>query len=284
MVAFLPSHAASGELAPPASRTGRPHPAFRRNADDFRPAALASYARPETRPHPTALQLAADDAIGALATSGAGGGDHGSHVAVWRPGRVHPAAKPHEARVLADSSDRGAWLRARVAGVTATDAAKLATPNSIRQVVRDKLEPNGFSGNAYTEHGRQREPHIAAWVLETHGIPSSGLLYHSEGSLRHLATPDGLFADDERVLLAEIKTTAKPWNRIPRSYMRQVWWQQYVLGAERTLFVWEQHTEFVVQDREPRCVWIERDDAEIDKLVTLANHVLAELDAFMGDA
>ena len=40
-----------------------------------------------------------------------------------------------------------------------------------------------------------------------------------------------------RVQLCEIKTTNKSWRSIPRSYMRQVWWQQHVLGAERTLAV-----------------------------------------------
>ncbi|MGO2111448.1 MAG: YqaJ viral recombinase family protein [Pseudoclavibacter sp.] len=248
MVTFLPSFAAAGEV----------------DREAMRPAALATYARAETLPH---VQASAAASVGV----------------VWRPGGEHSSARPHEGRIVADSAERDAWLRARTRGITATDAAKLATPNSIRQVVRDKLEPSGFSGNAYTEHGRQREPHIASWVLERHGIPACGLLYHSPHTPRHLATPDGLFADDDRVLLAEIKTTGKPWKRIPRSYLRQVWWQQYVLGAERTLFVWEQHTDFVVHDTEPRCVWVERDDDEISKLVTLADLALAELDGYLGD-
>ncbi|WP_225735006.1 YqaJ viral recombinase family protein [Pseudoclavibacter endophyticus] len=265
MVAFLPSFAVAGEV----------------DREAMRPAALATYARPETKPHPSAHAAlnrpAAQAAQPTLAPAPAGlaqSSPTAIGVAVWRPGR----ARPHDARVLADSAEREAWLRARVGGITATDAAKLATPNSVRQVVRDKLDPSGFSGNAFTEHGRQREPHIASWVLERHGIPACGLLYHAQRSLRHLATPDGLYADDERLLLAEIKTTGKPWKRIPRSYLRQVWWQQYVLGAERTLFVWEQHADFIVTEPEPRCVWIERDETEIERLVTLADLALAELD------
>lgn len=223
---------------------------------------LGAFARAETRPHPAPLP-----------TPSAAG------FAVWRPGGAAAEAQPHRLRVVADSADREVWLDARSRGVTATDAAKLATPNSIRQVVRDKLEPSGFSGNVHTEFGRQREPVIASWIREQHGIDACGLLFHAEHSRRHLATPDGLHCDEDgQVLLAEIKTTGKPWSRIPRSYLRQVWWQQYVLGAERTLFVWERHERFVVQDTQPHCVWIERDEEEIARLVTLADLVLAELD------
>ena len=83
--------------------------------------------------------------------------------------------------------------------------------------------------------------------------------------------------------LAEIKTTKNPWSRIPRTYLRQVWWQQYVLGAERTLFVWERHRNFVVVDEEPRYVWIDRDEAEIKRLVKLADRSLEELDRLQAE-
>ena len=199
-----------------------------------------------------------------------------SAVGVWRLPRLHP----HEQRILADSNDRRAWLEHRAAGVTATDAAKLATEASVRQVVKDKVRGSSFGGNAYTDFGREREPHIAAWVAERHGVEPCGLLFHAEEDRRHLATPDGLYCDDDgRVILAEIKTTNKPWSRIPRNYLRQVWWQQYVLGAERTLFVWERHKDFVVVDEEPRFVWIERDDAEIERMRILADRVLAEVES-----
>jgi hypothetical protein len=39
-------------------------------------------------------------------------------------------------RVVADSHDRPAWLRARAMGITATDAAHLATPRSVRNATR----------------------------------------------------------------------------------------------------------------------------------------------------
>jgi hypothetical protein len=78
-------------------------------------------------------------------------------------------------------------------------------------------------------------------------------------------------------VLAEIKTTSSAWRTIPRSYLRQIWWQQYVLGAERTLLVWEQHSNFVPVAAEPRCEWIDRDDNQIHILVGLANSLLAQV-------
>ena len=51
---------------------------------------------------------------------------------------------------------------------------------------------SGFSGNAYTAHGRLREPEIAAWVAATHGILPSSALFHAVVEKRHLATPDGI--------------------------------------------------------------------------------------------
>ena len=182
-----------------------------------------------------------------------------------------PGQTGHLARVVARSSDRVSWLRARSRGITATDVAKLSSPRSIRAAAYDKLHGTGFSGNVFTQHGRSREPEIAAWVAATHGIEPSDLLFHAERDRRHLATPDGLIARTGGTLeLAEIKTTNKPFRSIPRPYLRQIWWQQYVLGAERTLFVWEQHDGFVPLRDEPECRWVDRDDAEIAKLVALA--------------
>ncbi len=80
---------------------------------------------------------------------------------------------------------------------------------------------------------------------------------------------------DGRLELAEIKTTAKPWRSIPRNYLRQIWWQQYVLGAERSLIVWEQHVDFVPVHDIPKWKWIDRDEAEIAALVARANDLIA---------
>lgn len=181
-------------------------------------------------------------------------------------------------RIVADSRDRVAWARARSRGITATDVAALTSERVIPRAADAKLAPKGFRGNAFTEHGKQREPEIAAWVAATHGIQPSTALFHAVVEKRHLATPDGVGVDpDGRVTLAEIKTTNKAWRSIPRSYLRQVWWQQHVLGAERTLVAWEQHNDFVPIHDEPRCQWVDRDDKEIARLVALATGLIDEL-------
>lgn len=183
----------------------------------------------------------------------------------------------YQHRVVTDGSDRMAWLRARARGITATDVAKLSTPRSIDSAAWEKLNGSRFTGNAYTEHGKAREPEIAAWVLREHGIAPSRALFHAETDLRHLATPDGLVERQGGSLeLAEIKTTNKEWRTIPRHYLRQVWWQQYVLGAERTLVVWERHEGFVPVG-DPECRWIDRDENEIARLVGLAGQLIDTL-------
>ncbi|MDL9981348.1 YqaJ viral recombinase family protein [Microbacterium sp. ASV49] len=182
------------------------------------------------------------------------------------------------ARIVADSRDRVAWVRARSRGITATDVATLTSARAISRAADAKLHGSGFSGNAFTDHGRRREPEIAAWVAATHGILPSTALFHAVVEKRHLATPDGIAVDASgHVLLAEIKTTNKAWRSIPRSYLRQVWWQQHVLGAERTLVAWEQHDDFIPVGDEPRCAWVDRDEAEIAKLVGLATSLIDEL-------
>lgn len=202
---------------------------------------------------------------------------------IWRAGILEELRNPRPKgelgeRIVCSADDTGHWLQARRQGVTATDAARLATAASVRSVLFDKVRGGGFVGNAFTEFGRKREPVIVDWMREHHGIDGCGLLVRAAENSRHLATPDGLSQWGDEVVLAEIKTTNKPWSRIPRNYLRQVWWQQYVVGAQRTLFVWEVHEDFVVQG-EPNYVWIERDDAEIAKLVDLADQVLEHLDA-----
>jgi len=188
-----------------------------------------------------------------------------------------PRRAGHLDRIVADSTDRVAWLRARSRGITATDVAKLSTPRSVESAAREKWFGSRFSGNAYTDHGREREPEIAAWVLEHHGIAPSSLLFHAEADKRHLATPDGLTVSSTgSLVLAEIKTTNKPWRSIPRHYLRQIWWQQYVLGAERTLFVWERHEDFVPVG-EPQYLWVDRDDDAIAGLVALAGDLVAAI-------
>jgi hypothetical protein len=190
------------------------------------------------------------------------------------------AEHPHIAyltRMVTDGSDEATWLRARSRGITATDVAKLNSVNAIPTAALEKLRGSTFTGNAYTDHGKAREPIIAAWVKEHFSIEPSSALFHAEPEPRHLATPDGIGVVDETLILAEIKTSQKPFEGVPAGYLRQVYWQQYVLGAERTLFVWEQHENFVPVSATPKHIWIERDERAIRDLVYLANGLIGEL-------
>lgn len=180
-------------------------------------------------------------------------------------------------RMLADGTDKAEWLRVRTTGITATDVARLSSPSAVPQAARDKLFGTGFTGNAYTRHGQEREPVIAAWVLENFGISSNQAIFHAATDRRHLATPDGIAEIDGEVVLSEIKTSGKPLEEIPPNYLRQVHWQQYVLGASRTLFVWEQHSDFVPVRDEPLVQWIERDEAAIDDVLKRAGALVTEI-------
>lgn len=179
------------------------------------------------------------------------------------------------AREVADGSDRLAWFKARAQGITATDAAKLSGTASIDRLVREKVNGTGFTGSRYTQHGIQREPILAEWMLTTFDIAPSRALYCAATNPRHLATPDGVgeTADGTGLILGEIKTSTKPLTRIPANYRRQILWQQYVLGANRTVLIWEQHHDFVPVD-EPTFVWVDRDEKQIAKLIDLANQTL----------
>ena len=180
-------------------------------------------------------------------------------------------------RMVVDGTNRAEWLAARRRGVTATEVSKITDQSKLLEAASKKILGDPFTGNKYTQHGVDREPVIAAWVHENFGIESSSALFHADGETRHLATPDGVSVVQGTLLLAEIKTTKNGWDVIPDNYMRQVQWQQYVLGAERTLFVWEQHENFVPIADAPQHIWIERDEEMITHLVNVANHLIAEI-------
>jgi hypothetical protein len=184
---------------------------------------------------------------------------------------------PYTQRVVVDGTDKFAWLRARSRGVTATDVARLSSQRAVQKIAMEKLLGTNFRGNQYTEHGLLREPHIGRWANSVYGMQHSGKLFHADGNRDHLATPDGLRERNGILELCEIKTTVHQWSRIPRHYLRQVWWQQYVLGAERTLVVWERHDDFVPVHADPECRWVDRDENEIHRLRVLADEVLRAL-------
>ena len=79
---------------------------------------------------------------------------------------------------------------------------------AVKAVALEKLLGSRFGGNAYTEHGLLREPHIGRWANSVYGMQHSAALFHADGNRDHLATPDGLRERDGILELCEIKTTA----------------------------------------------------------------------------
>lgn len=180
-------------------------------------------------------------------------------------------------RVIADRAvDEAAWYEGRRPRVCASDAAKLSKRESLPLYLNAKLKDGGWHGNAYSKHGHDLEIDMLAWA----GIPKTEKLFHAEDENGFAATPDGiLVAPDGRLILAECKTTIKAWKTIPLAYYRQVWWAQYVLGAEQTKFIWDVHENFVRTDLEPHITIIDRDDKQINKMLAIAYPLLAALRA-----
>ena len=178
-------------------------------------------------------------------------------------------------RAVADSRDRDAWLAARPDKIGASDAAKYAKLVSAPLYARDKIH-NPFNGNAYTRHGNDRE----VGMLAHFRFPQNTIMYRSAGNARHVATPDGIIDVGGEVVLAQCKTAVKPLPaKIPPAYQRQMWWEQYVMGASRTLLIWEHHDGFQPVSMEPVGVWFYRDDDAIATLIQIADIVLGGLDA-----
>lgn len=189
-----------------------------------------------------------------------------------------------EERAIASSSDREPWLRARRAGVTATEMAKLERGGAaFATILREKRTGlTSFNGNKYTDWGKLREPEIAKWVESNFDIAPSDVLYHALGNPQHLATPDGVGSElDGSLVLSEIKTGKHDYSTPPREYLVQMWWAQYVLDAQRTLYAFERHDDNWPEPEplyeQPEFKWIERDDLEIARLITIADEFLAEL-------
>lgn len=177
-------------------------------------------------------------------------------------------------RIVASSEDRDAWLTARNTGVTATNASKLVSEQSLDSIIKSKFY-DGFTGNAATDWGLEREPFLLDWA----GFPQNKYLISSEEEPRFMATPDGIRLDAEGNLeLCQVKTTGKPMPKIPAHYYRQIQWEMFVMGAVRCYFVVEVHEGFVPVDLEPTLWVFERDDEVIASLKPLAYALLGRLD------
>ena len=153
---------------------------------------------------------------------------------------LSPVLADLETRAGASDQDRAAWLAERAQGVTATELAKIMLAGSREQAIRDlvkqKREGDSFTGNAYTEWGKQREPVIAA-DLAGYGVIPESRVFHAAADSRYLASPDGLSEDfDGNLVLDEIKTSGKPLPKgsavlAEKGYEWQMQWGNLVTGA-----------------------------------------------------
>jgi hypothetical protein len=199
-----------------------------------------------------------------------------------------PVLAELEARAGASDRDREAWLAERRAGITATEVRDLAIGTIRQQDLIDlKLgrKVDDFTGNAYTEWGKQRESIIAA-ELAGEGFAEETRVFHHPENSRYLASPDGLRIDfDEQLDVLEIKTSKidQPPGSAEeqaKGYALQVQWVMFVTGARRGRYVVEERLgapwNFTPGDLNRH--WIERDDTVIGALRVIADEFLAELD------
>ena len=225
-----------------------------------------------------------------------------SNLAAW-PG---PPAKTPE------------WYEARMLGVTATEVRDLAKgyKSNRNKILREKLTGDrmDLAGNQYVEYGVLREPMIAAWITRRFGIPASDVLYVQDANPSYLATPDGVEVDAfGNVYVSEVKTskhdltpgrieegvlvlTKGPGGKwylqdnhfADTGYYDQMQWQMFVMGAQRTLFAWEQHDSDwsgwptrapKTLTAEPGWCWVLRDEKRIAELRVIADTFLEEVKA-----
>lgn len=178
-------------------------------------------------------------------------------------------------RFLVDSADRANWGRENFIG--ASDAANFARVESIDKYVLAKLKDGQFQGNQFTEAGHQWEPEILDWF----DIPHNTLTFYAEDERGFAATPDGIKTKTNgEIVLAEVKVIHGRVHRGPTpAHLRQIWWAQYVLGGHSTNYLWRELIDGVPRRLEPHIVMVDRDEAEIRKLLRIARPVLDGLRA-----
>jgi hypothetical protein len=181
-------------------------------------------------------------------------------------------------RFLVRSSDREAWLKARAEGVTATMVQRAFTPAGMKEVLAEIDEPREVTPNAYMDWGNEREPYIAEFVKQRHGLLANDWLISAGGRMSPdrwmMATPDGLSLD--HTMIGEYKTSGKPLDKIPAHYMRQIQWQMWVTDAASCVFAWELRMDApggFAPGFEISTQVILRDDELIKKLVAVAEQV-----------
>jgi hypothetical protein len=193
-------------------------------------------------------------------------------------------------RAGASDADRPLWLAQRAEGITATEVRKLyMRETTVAALIREKLAPPKaeLRGRSIV-WGRQRESIIAEAVCRTHGIVPESRVFHAKGNPRHLASPDGVgVLDDGRLATEEIKTGMRPItvgspHYESYGYGVQQQWQIYVLDADVSVYVPEQHDNNWPEPA-PLVPWyepeiVERDEALIEKLINIAEAFLEQYD------
>lgn len=211
-------------------------------------------------------------------------------------------------QVANDEIDRDAWLRARLRGITATEA-KILHIGSNREkadVIKKKIEGDTFTGNKYTDWGSFRE----GALLDLAGARKYGWLVHADGNPRHMATPDGLVPTWGGFAVVECKTSKYPiglgserFNNY--GYLWQMVWQMYCAGASEAFYVWEQHDDdwsrWDARPRDNESVWHEFGPQPVEsrvehimltpelveqmqKMVAAADRALTRLDKRVAEA
>jgi hypothetical protein len=180
-------------------------------------------------------------------------------------------------RFIATSDDRPVWLAARTGAVTATEVARAATPAGFLLAAEERRNPQPVEDNAYMKFGRDNEQWLALDLKAKFGIMPNHWLIAAESNPMHMATPDGLSLD--HTAIAEIKTGGKAeYVKPPIQYRRQIQWQLWCTGAEWCAYAFMHRIEvggvFVPAWLEPKTLRIERDDAMISQLVTVADRLL----------
>ncbi len=148
------------------------------------------------------------------------------------------------------SFDHDEWLEQRRAVLTATEIAKaIRSPRYARQLrVEKRTGQQAFTGNKYTDWGKQREPFIADYIVkmvDENLVPNDDLWVSDDNTIG--ATPDLVdsrwYGAQPVERVGEIKTVIEhlDWGDgdIPPQYYDQVQIQMFVCDSEECLFAWE---------------------------------------------
>lgn len=183
-------------------------------------------------------------------------------------------------RFLVQSEYRDEWLAARSTRVTATEVAEAATPAGFKTAVAKRVVGAQVEVNPMMQFGTDSEHELAMWGKEQFGVLPNSWLIEGENPA-HAATPDGLTLD--HVGISECKTTGTDWGlKPPLKYLRQMWWQLHVTGAQWCELIWNLRVTvnevYQLGWFEPKHLRVYRDEEEIGKLIQVATRLQDELE------